>query len=308
MNATFEELKPNRAILNHTVTIIIPVLNAASLLKKVLEALAVQTYPQELIEIIVVDNGSQDNSPDTAKSFDVNLLYETEKKSPYAARNVGFKQATGSIIALTDANKIPDKQWIEEGVASLLDKQADLAGGQILFDLEENSTSAEIYDAATYNDNRTFVLENNSSAAGNLFFRREVMEKTGPFPDQFRSGMDIWWTKNAVQKGFKIAYAEKAIVRCKPRKLSALLKKSFRVGVLHPVIFQQMGESFPYILGQTFRTFAPPKTELLKQKLKELNRAESMFSVWCVAWMCKIMMGFGRMLGLTNLDKEFSQK
>lgn len=274
------------------------------MLPKVLEALASQSYPREMTEVLIVDNGSADNSKEVAKSYGVKVLSETETKSPYAARNVGFEYATGSIIALTDANKVPDKHWIEEGVSSLLKNDADLAGGQILFDLDENPTSAELFDAITYNDNRKFVLEQQSSAAGNLFFKKNLLDELGPFPDQFRSGMDIWWTKNAVQNGHKIVFSEKAVVYCKPRKLKSILKKSMRVGVLHPIIFKQQGKSIFYILGQTFRTFAPPKIKPLKQKLSKLGKPNSLFRVWCVAWMCKAMMGAGRFRGLTHLNQN----
>lgn len=294
--------------MNHTVSVIIPVLNAASMLQKVLDSLTKQTYPKEFIEIIVVDNGSSDNTVNVAQSFGVAVLSETEKKSPYAARNLGFKHATGSIFALTDANKVPHERWIEEGVKSIVANNAHIAGGQILFELDENPGSAEVFDAITYNNNRMFVLERHSSAAGNLFFRREVLEKTGHFPDLFRSGMDIWWTQNAVQQGFKLVFSENAIVFCKPRKLKPLLKKSLRVGILHPVIFRQKGSSFFYILGQTFRTFAPPKIKPLKQKLSQLRRSGSLPKVWCVAWMCRIMMGFGRIRGLAYLNSDIRAK
>lgn len=274
------------------------------MLQKVLPALDNQSYPKHLIEVLIVDNGSTDNSKEAAESFGVKVLSETGKKSPYAARNVGFDHASGSIIALTDANKVPDSRWIEEGVKSLNGNDADLAGGQILFDLDENPTSAELFDAITYNDNRRFVLEQQSSAAGNLFFKKDLLRKLGPFPGQFRSGMDIWWTQNAVQNGYKMVFAEKAVVYCKPRKLKSILRKSFRVGVLHPIIFKQKGKSIPYILGQTFRTFAPPKIKPLKQKLSELGKPDSLFWVWCVAWMCKTLMGSGRIRGFSHLNKN----
>lgn len=290
--------------MNSKVSVIIPVLNAAGLLKRVLQSLSEQTYPAELIEIIVVDNGSSDNSVEVARSFGCKIYHLPDRKSPYAARNIGFEHATGSIMALTDANKIPDKRWVEEGVKAIETSNADLAGGQILFELSENATCSQVYDAVTYNNNRMFVLEQQRSAAGNLFFKKELLDKIGKFPDAFRSGMDIWWTGKAVNSGFKICFAENSIVYCQPRKLKSLLKKSWRVGVLHPVIFQQQGKSFFYILGQTFRTFAPPKISQMKQQIASLNYSASLLNVWIVAWLNKIMMAFGRIRGLLNLRKQ----
>lgn len=278
-------------------------MNAAELLEKVLRALTKQTYPSELTEIIVVDNGSSDDSVDIAKSFGVKVFTQALKKSPYAARNLGFDYATGSIIALTDANKIPDKKWLEEGVRAIEKNNADLAGGQISFKLEKNATAAELYDALTYNNNRVFVNEQNGSAAGNLFFKIEVLRDIGKFPDIFRSGMDMWWTAKAVNGGYRIIFAEKAVVYCHPRKLKSILKKSWRVGVLHPVIFQQQGKSWFYILDQTFRTFAPPKLSQLRQKLNRIDQTVSLSTIFTVAWLNKISMGLGRIRGLPHLRK-----
>jgi glycosyltransferase involved in cell wall biosynthesis len=290
--------------LNSTVSVIIPVLNAAGLLKRVLQSLSKQTYPAELIETIVVDNGSTDESVEVAKSFGVKVYSQPNKKSPYAARNLGFEYATGSIIALTDANKIPDHKWIEEGLKAMKENEADLAGGQISFELSENATAAEIYDAITYNNNRKIFQDLQSSAAGNLFFKKSLINNVGNFPDTFRSGMDIWWTTNAVKSDYKIVFAEKSIVYCQPRKLKPLLKKSYRIGVLHPVIFKQQGRSFFYILVKTFLTFVPPSLSQIKQKTGQLSQNSSVKSVWFVAWMNKIMMGFGRIWGLPNLRKQ----
>lgn len=290
--------------MNHTVSVIIPVLNDAFMLRKVLEALTRQSYPKERIEVIVIDNGSTDNSKEVAETYGVLLLQETEKKSPYAARNLGFKQASGSVIALTDANKVPDRYWIEEGVKAITEKNADLAGGEIKFDLGLNPSSAELFDAMTYNDNRTFVLEQKSSAAGNLFLKRGVLKKAGRFPDRFRSGMDIWWTQKAVQKGCKLVFSDTAIVYCKPRTLFSLLKKSYRVGVMHPVIFQQKGHGLLYILDHTFRTFAPPRIKKIRGKMLEFGKTKPVLNVWCVAWLSRIMMGFGRIRGFVHLGSN----
>lgn len=285
---------------------IIPVLNASSLLNNVLKALSEQTYPRQLVEIIVVDNGSVDDSPDVAGSFGVKVFYETEKKNPYAARNVGLQHAKGSVIAFVDANKKPGPRWIEKGVGILEREKADLVGGNILFDLGKFPTAAEVYDAITFNDNRKFVLQERGAATGNLFCTRDVVDTIGIFPDEFRSGMDIWWSQEAVKKGFKLVFSEEAVVWCQPRKFMSILKKSWRIGKMFPLICRQKGKSKTYILEQTFRTFAPPKKKILEQKLSQTGVNGSLFKVWWVAWISKIMMGTGRLSGLWKLSRPIT--
>lgn len=270
--------------MDKSVSVIIPVYNASDAVQEVLKALQEQTYDKDCIEIIIVDNGSTDNTADVVQNYPVRFLRETETRSPYAARNKGLRQATGEIIALVDANKIPGKTWIEEGVKALLEENAHLAAGDIQFYLDEEPTTAEIYDAITFNDNRKFVEEENGAATGNLFFKNEILKKTGLFPAEFRSGMDIWWTQNAVRNGFKLVFAEHAKVWCKPRKLMQILKKSYRVGKSHPFIQKQDGRSTGYILAMIFRTFMPPKMNPLKEKILQIKAGSTLFRVWCVAW------------------------
>lgn len=294
----------NRSILNQTVSVIIPVLNAEKKLQKVLEALSVQTYPNESVAVIVVDNGSEDKTVQIAKQFDVNILTE-KKPGPYAARNKGLKEAEGKILALLDAGTVPEPQWIEEGVKCINENNADLVGGNIIFDLGTHATSGEIYDAITFADNRKFIEEEGAAAAGNLFFKKKVWLENGEFPEQ-RTGMDIWWTNKAVKNGFKLVFSEEAVVYYQPRKWIKTIQKSFRVGTMHPYNMRSSGRSFTYILWHTIRCFFPKNPREIWQKMDRLNQSFSsidFFKVWVLACVNKAFMGFGRVRGLLRLRK-----
>lgn len=289
--------------MNPKISVIIPVLNNSEQLRCTLQALTEQTYPSKSLEIIVVDNGSDEPIEPHINSFNVILLKEVQSKSPYAARNKGLEIATGSIIALTDANKTPDKAWIEEGVRTLHETGADLVGGEIKFDLPQISTASERFDSLYFNNNRNLVLKKGSSVTGNLFFKKELIEAVGEFPGHFRSGMDIWWSQNAIRKGYKLAYSEKAVVWCKPRKYKDLLKKSYRVGKTHPYIFKESGQTNLQVLATILRTFSPPKFSWISEK--DLMSESFWFrtKIWFVAWSYKLFLGYGRMMGLKYILK-----
>lgn len=286
-----------------TVTVIIPVLNNCFQLQETLHALRSQTYPSDKTEIIVIDNGSDEDISECVRDFPVKLLFQTEHKSPYAARNTGYAASTGEIIAFTDSNKTPSAEWISEGVRALIQNKAGLAGGHILFSLPENPTAAEVFDATFFNNNRTLVMNETAAVTGNLFIRREVMEDIGPFPGNFRSGMDVWWTRSAVKKGYKLVFAEQACVTCKPRKFSALMKKSRRVGKSHPFIRKQAGDSLLKISATIIRTFAPPGFFWLREKVYETEDYSFGFflKLWMVVWAYKCYLGVGRVEGLRYL-------
>ena len=283
------------------VSIIIPVKNEADNIKLFLEAIFNRDYDQEDYEVIIIDDGSQDKSVDIIREYPVQLFTEPPNHNPYIARNRGLKVATGDVIALIDVNKVPESDWLKNGIRSMIESDADLIGGNIRFQLSEKSTASEIFDAISFNDNSKLIETEGASVTGNLFFRKEIINEIGFFPEKFRSGMDIWWTREAVRKGFKLAYAEEAIVRCKPRGFMGVLKKSYRIGKTHPYNQLHGGRSLYEIIWITMRTFAPPRPNILRLKVSKLNMNVSVIKIWFVAWLSKIWMGIGRFFGLKDV-------
>lgn len=292
-----------------TVTVIIPVYNAGDSVEEVLRSLSSQTYPQDKTEIIFVDNGSVDNSTQIIGKYPVKLFKAEGDKNPYLARNRALESAKGEIIAFTDANKIPAVNWIESGVNALTEQGADFAGGDIRFKLDEHSGPAEIYDSVTFNNNRMLTERDRSAVTGNLFVKRELFEELGHFPENRRSGMDVWWTQRASARGFLLIFAEEAVVYCIPRHFTNILLKSYRVGISHPFNMRSTGLSLRAIFITSLKTFAPPEISKLRGQLSEVKQVNfSFFQVWSVAWLSKICMGAGRLRGLVQLNREGGEK
>jgi glycosyltransferase involved in cell wall biosynthesis len=93
------------------ISIIIPAYNAAQTLPACLEALKKQTQPPD--EIIVVDDGSQDQTAQVARAHGAHLL-EQPHQGPAAARNLGIDLASGNIVLFTDADCEPEPTWVTE--------------------------------------------------------------------------------------------------------------------------------------------------------------------------------------------------
>ena len=90
-------------------SIIVATYNRANSLNKVLEAMQNQDF-SGTYEIIVVDDGSIDNTPTVASRYPVRFLSQ-EHKGPAAARNLGIKKSQYPIIVVMDDDCLPEQQW-----------------------------------------------------------------------------------------------------------------------------------------------------------------------------------------------------
>lgn len=108
---------------NKLVSIVIPVYNSAATLAETLESCRAQTY--SLIEIIVVDDGSSDESVKIAESFAVRLIQQSNQ-GPAIARNTGIKAAKGEYIQFCDSDDLLHPEKISRSMA-LLETRTDAA-------------------------------------------------------------------------------------------------------------------------------------------------------------------------------------
>lgn len=92
-------------------SVVIPAYNAGKTLPDTLIALKNQTVSSSDYEVIVVDDGSTDETASVAHSFGVNCISQPNR-GPAAARNKGARAARGEIILFTDADCAPDQDWI----------------------------------------------------------------------------------------------------------------------------------------------------------------------------------------------------
>lgn len=116
-----------------TVSVIVPVRNGGATLLPCLQSLLGLRYPAERLELIVVDNGSTDDTPAILAGFRDRLrVLDEPKRGAAAARNTGIRAARGDCIALTDADCVVDPDWLAELVQPLARPDVGVSGGRIL--------------------------------------------------------------------------------------------------------------------------------------------------------------------------------
>jgi glycosyltransferase involved in cell wall biosynthesis len=169
-------------------SVIIPAYNRASLLGETLRSLLAQTFPAS--EIIVVDDGSSDNTAEVAEAFGPPVkVIRRHNGGPAAARNTGFKASSGEYIHFFDSDDLAAPNKHEVQVAALESTGADVAiSPWIKGKFTEGKFLAENH-----------VLQQHGLPKGNnlvhallacwsfvphcAVFRRTIVEKAGGFPE-----------------------------------------------------------------------------------------------------------------------------
>lgn len=105
------------------VSVIIPTYNRAGLLGRALESVRAQTYPN--IQVIVVDDGSTDDTRQVVARFPMVEYHYQENRRQAAARNTGLRHSRGSYIASLDSDDIWEPDFLAKSIACLEQHQLD---------------------------------------------------------------------------------------------------------------------------------------------------------------------------------------
>lgn len=194
-----------------TVTVIVPVYDGLRELPTLLSALSAQTYPADLVDIVLVDNGGNEGVEALVRGTERVTLVREARPGSYAARNRGLAHARGAVLAFTDVDCEPTETWIERGVATLLaEPGCGAVGGCVEGRFRDASRPrlAEIYESVVAFQQRRYVTDLCFAATANLFTTREVMRAAGPFDARLKSLGDHEWGVRVHRAGYRIVYAD----------------------------------------------------------------------------------------------------
>lgn len=123
-----------------TVSVIIPTFNRASLITDALDSVFNQTFKD--YEIIIIDDGSTDNTEDVIKPYVSEVIYKKQQNSgPSSARSAGLKTASGKYIAFLDSDDIWEPEYLHKCVF-VLEKDSKI--GFVFVNLKTISLSEDI--------------------------------------------------------------------------------------------------------------------------------------------------------------------
>lgn len=215
-----------------TVTIIIPTYRDWGRLALCLDALRNQTYPDSLIEILVVNNDPAAVLPSSLNLPANTRIFQEASPGSYAARNRGLQEAKGDLIGFTDSDCVPETDWIANAVSEAVRQEGEsfrITGPVRLFRKPGESWMAWKFESITAFNQRHNV-RNGVAVTANLFVSREVFERVGIFDAELFSGGDIAWNRLASQQGVALVYSDSVVINHPARAtMGEIISKSRRV-------------------------------------------------------------------------------
>jgi GT2 family glycosyltransferase len=193
------------------VSVVVCTHNGARTLTQCLSGLRRLDYPD--YEVIIIDDGSRDDSAKIAGKFEFRLI-RTTNLGLSSARNRGWQEATGEIVAYIDDDAYPDPQWLRYLVRAFQKSSYAAIGGP---NLPPTSDSFVAECIANSPGGPTHVLLSDEIAEHipgcNMAFRRDRLQAIGGFDPQFRvagDDVDVCW--RIQERGWTIGFSPAAMV------------------------------------------------------------------------------------------------
>ena len=213
-------------------SVIVPACQAAGSLGVCLDALNAQTVARDLYEVIVVDDGSTDDTGEIAQQAGARVITQ-RNAGPAAARNVGAAAGRGDLLLFTDADCAPVPGWIAALAVPFADERVAGAKGTYLTHqraLVPRFTQLEYedrYDRMAGVESIDFV--DTYSAA----YRRDIFLANGGFDSTFPTASveDQEFSFRLAEKGYRLVFVPSAkVFHRHNHTLSAYIRRKFLIG------------------------------------------------------------------------------
>lgn len=156
------------------VSIIIPVYNVSAYLKQCLNSVITQTYQN--LEILLIDDGSEDNSGKICDDFALKdkriSVFHTKNNGLSASRNVGLKKLKGTYVTFVDSDDYIDKQYIEILVEAAIKYSSSLVIGSYIKFTDKHLPQPAVNHILL--EKQYIVKYSSREAISNMLYRKEL--------------------------------------------------------------------------------------------------------------------------------------
>ena len=245
------------------ISIVVPLRNEEACVERLARSLLDQEYPADRYEIIVADGGSTDRTVEILARVDPDRrirVIENPGRTAPAALNVAIARAQGEIVTRVDGHSHVARDYLARIVAVMAETGASVVGGPVR--MEADTPFREALVEALYSrvavgsvPYRTLSTRASVESLQTGSFRREVLERVGPFDEDLAVVEDLDMNTRIRKAGYELILDPSIRFWYCPRPtLAALWRQIYTVGLVkarilrtHPDIFK-----WKYVLPTVF--------------------------------------------------------
>jgi cellulose synthase/poly-beta-1,6-N-acetylglucosamine synthase-like glycosyltransferase len=215
------------------VTVILAVYNGAAFLRKKLESILELDYPKDLMQILVISDGSTDATEAYAREYasrGVELI-ASDHRGKAACLNLAFEKASGELLFLTDVRQLLDSQALAQLVSNFADPTVGAATGEMRLLASGKNADAEHRDMDLYWRYELWVRRRHSeidslfTTTGCIYALRRDLAV--PMPEDTLSD-DAVLSLAAFRRGYRVVFDPQAIAFDYPAVAGTELRRRWR--------------------------------------------------------------------------------
>lgn len=279
------------------VTIGLCIKNCAKIVKTAFDSISIQDFPHELMKLVIVDNGSCDNTLSLALDFaqktDIPTFVTSSKgKGLAATRQIVVDTAEGDYVVWEDDDLVLAKDYVKKQI-EFMEKNPSVGAARGHYDVSSDQGIFSVLNLISLIPSPSL----DQIGTGGAIFRLTALEKVRGFDNRIKgAGEDIDVSRRIAKSGWKLATVDSAKLYHKNPKetLTAFWRSQFGYGYGNHYIFHKHGDK------QFIIQYFPPFTFLIGLKtssiLYRVTDLKKAFSYFVLYFLTKIAgsLGFAR--------------
>ena len=230
------------------VSVVIPTYNRSGILPLCLDSLFNQTYPKDCYEIIIINDGSKDNTEDVLREFEkkapCDFIWASQKNQGITrAENFGLSKAKGAIVCFTADDCITDKNWILHLVNGFITDTIGAVGGkvvsyQIITPIQQFIEDSGVLDQETFAKRNTLIT-------GNAAYWRHILITIGGFDSHLNACEDLDISIKTQRLGYTLRFIPDAIVQHDhPATVKGFFSQQYRNAIGYVRLHRKYGQKY----------------------------------------------------------------
>lgn len=192
------------------VSLVVPVYNGELTISDVLQHISELNYPDDKLEVIVVDDGSVDETVQIVKKYPVKLIAKEHSGYP-STMNAGVRVAKREIVVIIDADIYLKEDWLEIIVREFNDPKVGIVSGYLA---TKSNASFWAKVVGFESEDRYDRLESkyvDYITSASTAYRRKMLEEIGFFNEKLRRNSDEDLAHRAFEAGWKVVLQKDAV-------------------------------------------------------------------------------------------------